>query len=323
VIGAGLAGLTCAEELIRAGWSVTIVDKARGSGGRASTRRVGDLRFDHGAQVLTARDPRFEAWVAAWEAKGCLATWAGLRVRIRSGAILDRQPDCGRFVGVPGMSGPIRELARTHGVRFGVRVEELIRRPDGWQASCAGGESLGSFDQVVLATPAPQASHLLEPVAPELAARVREIEFAPCWAALVAFSERPPVEWDSAQVEGSPLVWIAHNTSKPGRPQGGASCWVLHAGGSWSEDHLERPSEWVADELLAALAELMPGPLPKIVHLDAHRWRYASPVKPLGVSYLSAPELGLSVCGDGLLGERLEAAFLSGLALGEHLVVQD
>ena len=39
VIGAGMAGLSCARHLQEAGCRVTVFDKARGPGGRMSTRR--------------------------------------------------------------------------------------------------------------------------------------------------------------------------------------------------------------------------------------------------------------------------------------------
>ncbi|TGN44114.1 FAD-dependent oxidoreductase, partial [Paracoccus liaowanqingii] len=62
IIGAGLAGLTCAGRLAQAGLSVTLFDKGRGPGGRLATRRADDgLRFDHGALWLAARDPGFAA----------------------------------------------------------------------------------------------------------------------------------------------------------------------------------------------------------------------------------------------------------------------
>ena len=61
VIGAGVAGLTCARELARSGVDVGVFEKARGGGGRAATRRTGDYHFDHGAQYFTARDARFVA----------------------------------------------------------------------------------------------------------------------------------------------------------------------------------------------------------------------------------------------------------------------
>jgi predicted NAD/FAD-dependent oxidoreductase len=320
VVGAGLAGLTCARELIAAGWEVTLVDKGRGAGGRSSTRRAGALRFDHGAQVITPRDPRFAAEVAAWEQAGWVETWRGLRVRLRGGEVVERLPDCARAVGVPGMSRPIRELAAARGARFGVRVEALAGAPGRWLARCSDGAELGPFEHVAVATPAPQAAPLLEPVAPRLAEAARGVAFEPCWAGLVAFPERPAVPWESAQVEGSPLVWVAHDGSKPGRPDEGPSCWVLHAGPAWSQDHLELDADAVAAALLAAFAELVGAPLPAPVHLAAHRWLYASPVEALGEDCLHDAALGVGLCGDGCLAPRLEGAYLSGLALGEQML---
>ena len=70
VIGAGPAGAICARTLANHGVPVTVFDKGRGAGGRLSTRRADDARFDHGAQFLTARDPQVLRWVSDWEEAG-------------------------------------------------------------------------------------------------------------------------------------------------------------------------------------------------------------------------------------------------------------
>ena len=79
VIGAGLAGLSCAQALLRAGHTVHVFDKARGPSGRMSTRRAEDAhgpwQCDHGAQYFTARDPAFRAEVARWQQAGVAAVW--------------------------------------------------------------------------------------------------------------------------------------------------------------------------------------------------------------------------------------------------------
>ena len=61
VVGAGMAGLTAASELQQTNLNVLIIDKGRGVGGRLASRRIGPATFDHGAQFMTARDPRFAA----------------------------------------------------------------------------------------------------------------------------------------------------------------------------------------------------------------------------------------------------------------------
>ena len=66
VIGAGIAGLSCATELQGAGVTVRIFEKSRGPGGRMSTRRGEAWPCDHGAQFFTAQDPEFLAELIRW-----------------------------------------------------------------------------------------------------------------------------------------------------------------------------------------------------------------------------------------------------------------
>ena len=52
IIGAGAAGLTCAQQLLRNGFTVSIFDKSRGVGGRLASRRITNGIFNHGASRI-------------------------------------------------------------------------------------------------------------------------------------------------------------------------------------------------------------------------------------------------------------------------------
>ena len=75
IIGAGLSGLSAAVDLQQAGHNVLLVDKGRGLGGRLAGRRIGEASFDHGAQFMTTRNPRFAATVQDWIAAGVAEEW--------------------------------------------------------------------------------------------------------------------------------------------------------------------------------------------------------------------------------------------------------
>lgn len=319
VVGAGIAGLACAELLRRRGWQVRLFDKGRGPGGRMSTRRARGWRFDHGAQYFTVRDARFARAVEAWRRAGVVARWDGEIVVLEDGS---RRPTGGgteRWVGVPGMSAVCRHLGAGLEVAFGTRVERLERAGESWRLTSAAGEQLGRYDAVVVAVPAPQAAHLLAPVAPGVAARCARVDMAPCWAAMVAFDRPLELGFDGAFVHRSALSWVARNGSKPGRPPGEA--WVLHGSPDWSRDHLELAPEAAAERLLAALAAACGGIERRPVFLDAHRWRYALPAEPLPETCLLDAGLRLAVCGDWCAGPRVEGAYLSGRAAAERLAV--
>ena len=138
------------------------------------------------------------------------------------------------------------------------------------------------------------------------------VPMTPCWAVMVAFDSKIQVPWDGAFVHGSPLSWVARNSSKPGRSQQNDS-WVLHATSEWSAAHLEQSPETSATELLAAFAQLVDAPLPSHRYLQAHRWRYSLGSDPSERKTMVDTENRLMVCGDWLSGGRVEGAFLSGV----------
>lgn len=310
IVGAGLAGLACAERLGAGGHDVRLFDKSRGPGGRMASRRAeteaGTVQFDHGAQYFTVRDAGFRSRVDAWEAGGVAARW----------------PAAGddAWVGVPTMTSPAKALAAGKDIAWPVRIEELARRPDGWwlHATGPGGIRLddGPFDAVILALPAEQGAPLAAPWAPELASRAAATPSAPCWTLMAAFGEQLPIDPDILKRRGI-IDWASRNNTKPGRS--GPESWVVHADADWSAAHLEEPADHVLAALLDALAGAAGTALPTPLHAAAHRWRYArSGTDGNGVAWDAA--CGIGLCGDWLLGPRVESAWLSGTCLAEAVL---
>lgn len=312
VIGAGISGLTCAGVLRDSGHEVRVYDKARGPGGRMSTRRADERRFDHGAQYFTVRDSRFEQFLAPLMEDRIVAPWEGRVADLDRGVVSPKGDDTTRFVGVPGMNALCRYLARGTRILFNTRVTHLAREGARWRVHAGEDRDLGSFDAVVVSAPAPQAAELLATAAPEMAARAASAPMSACWAVMAEFSHALDVQFDAAFVHESPLSWIARNGSKPGRPDHEA--WVLHGSPAWSESHVDLERTDAGERLVEALREALGGQAFETVHLAAHRWLYALPTEPLTESCLFDPELALAACGDWCGGPRVEGAFLSGLA---------
>lgn len=313
IVGAGMAGLACAEGLTDAGHDVVLWDKGRAPGGRMSTRRVptsvGEAHFDFGAQFFTVRDPAFLVRVDRWITAGLVAPW----------------PPAGSdaHVGVPAMNAPLRQMAAALRVHWSTRAARIDRLATGWRlhsddgaadvAGCVADDLL--VDGLVVAIPAEQAATLLATVAPEVAARATATPSLPCWSAMLAFAATIPS--NRSYLRGKGIIGVAsRNSSKAGRT--GPESWVIHASPEWSTLHLDADPIWITETLVAALAELLGSRLPPVVSASSHRWRFARSGSDGGGSIWDI-ERRLGVCGDWLIGPRVEAAWISGTALAGRI----
>ena len=116
------------------------------------------------------------------------------------------------------------------------------------------------------------------------------------------------------------IAWAARNSAKPGRAE--PETWVVQASAAWSSAKLEASADDVIKLLLAGLSDAAGVPIPKPIAALAHRWRYALSAGT-GDGALWNPALGLGVCGDWLLGPRVECAWLSGRMLAQACVEQN
>lgn len=311
VIGAGISGLMCARTLVDHGFPVTLFEKSRGVGGRMATRRTNDgLRFDHGAQYFTVRDGRFRRYVESWIEDGIVEPWRGQIVVLDNGTIKEEKTGADRFVAVPGMNAICKHISADLDIRFQTRVAPLKRDDDVWHVTGDDGGRLGTFDVAVVSAPAGQTADLLE-AAPSLAARARSTVMHECWAVMLAFRQSLGLEFGGAFVHGSPLSWIARNSSKPGR-NAEPETWVLHASAEWSHAHIEASAESVEEQLTGEFWRAIGLPPTPANFRTAHRWRLSLPPEPLADSCLFDAEIKLAACGDWCAGPRVEGAFLSG-----------
>lgn len=304
VLGAGIAGAAAARVLADAGHQVCVLEKSRGPGGRMATRREQGLAFDHGAQFLTVRDRRFAAQVRHWREAGLVVPW-----HPRSTA-----PDRGRerLLAVPGMNALARHLMADIELRTGTRVASAVREPDGWRLDDDHGDVLARADALVVTAPAPQAADLLRTPAPTLAAALDDVAYDPCWAALLAL-DRPVPGLDCLHGgPDQPLAFASAMASRPGRAPEPA--WVVHAGAGWSRRHLDASPAQVLPDLVDAFCAASGLPAGAIVSAQCHRWRHALCTAPLARPALHDAGLDLAVAGDGLLGGRVESAWLSAAA---------
>jgi renalase len=328
VIGAGIAGATCAHALSAAGVSVRVIDKSRGVGGRLATRRLewqdahGQrrvARLDHGTPAFTASSAEFRQFLARALQPDALVPW---RPVLASGS-RPLDSDAPLWLPQPDMPSLCRALLRDIPTTGSVAVDRLQHGPLGWQIEASGSTLAGHFDAVVLALPPAQAAPLLAPHRNDWAQRASIALMQPCWTLMgVAHRTAGQRPWDVARPDSGPLAWVMRNDARPGRePPADVTHWVAHARAGWSRQHLEQPADWVQGQMQSALQDCLAEPIPWL-HVAVHRWRYAMP-QPQATAGAARcwwdNSRGLGVCGDFLGGTGVEGAWQSAQALIEAM----
>jgi hypothetical protein len=313
VVGAGIAGVACAGALADADVDVRLIDRGRRIGGRMASRRYGERPVDTGASYVTARDPRFQAVVAQWVRDGLARPWTDTFHVATPEGLQGTRTGPMRYAAPDGLRSLVESLAAGLAPEYPAEVEAVEHDPATGALRVDGAECAA----VALCMPGPQALDLLpEHLAGERAAAARTWE--PALALVAHWPARAWPSIDGAFVNDSPvLTFVADD----GRRRGdGAPVLVAHSDPVLAAAHLDDPR--AAGPLMLAELRAALGIASAPDAWDVRRWSLAKPLASRDDPFhLGAAGIGLA--GDGWHGpSRVEAAYLSGLALGEAIAAR-
>jgi len=328
VIGAGLAGLVCAQELQQKGHKVIVLEKSRGVGGRIATRRLENTCFDHGFRYLENQGKHTQALIDELTKANIIEPWCANIYQHSTTKGLqpeNRNP----YIAPQGMSAVAKFLATDLDIWFQCRVTGLSEQNDAWQLTLDSPQNKPQqirAKALVMAIPAPQALNLIEaqeiPRLPSsFVEQLRAIEFQPCISVITSYTQAFQESWQAIRFSDHPnLAWICLDSSK--RNLYPDNIFVIQSNADFAHKYLDTENlEAVGQELLNSASEVLSW-LNQPEWMISHRWRYAFPHRHLGATHLATNNpLPLICCGDWCEGNLAEGALKSGLttasALGE------
>ena len=327
VIGAGMAGLVCAQELTQAGYSVIVIDKSRGVGGRVATRRLFDTKADHGACYIKPGDELSQRLITLLAQKGDLEVWTDkLYVQENSSSPIANSSLSLPSTAPKGMNVIAKFLAQGLNINRGQRVNKIILNSQNqWHLTSETNEEF-TASSVIVAIPAPQAVMLLETLAENLLdnkflKKLRSVEYYPAITVMAGYpdsSQQP--EWKAITFKNNPVLgWIGLDSSKRKNPV--QPHFVIHSSADFAEKYFESELQQVGQQILAnAASDVNLQWLKNPQWMQVHRWRYAFPKTPLQQTCLTAEtSSSLVCCGDWCGGNLIEAAMHSGIAAAEYI----
>jgi renalase len=319
IIGAGISGLTLAQHL-KDYADVVVYDKARGVGGRMSTRFADPFYFDHGTQFFTARSMAFQSFIAPLITKGVIAEWKGKVVTYQADkSVKDRLWFEPHYVAVPHMNSLCKHIADGIDVRLSTEIAPLgEKHADDWELFNKDGAALGVFDWVICTAPPTQTVNLFKAALPSDSV-LYNVKLQGCFTLMIGFHATWSKPWMAAKVHESPIEWIAVNSTKPGRNKDITSL-VIHSRNDWAEQHLEDDLHETQAYLVSQFEAITGIGCDKTDYLSLHRWKYANVQTEEKINYHLDPQKKIAAIGDWASTSRIEAAWLNAVKLAKHIV---
>ena len=323
IVGAGLSGLTIAN-VIGDHAEVTVFEKARGVGGRMSTRYADEFYFDIGAQFFTARNKHFKQFLAPHFSSGLVQEWQGKVVTFEKGKEMsDRIWFEPHYVATPGMNHLCKKLAENIKIHLNCDIAPLGEKSKhGWELFDKNGNELGCYNWVISTAPPVQTTHLFDNFLPQDSS-LSQSKFLACYSLMFGFRKKWEHSWMAANILNSPLEWIAVNSTKPGRNHN-LTTLVVHSSNKLAEAHVEDDLEKTEYFLRDELQQILKFDISDPEYFSLHRWRYALLDKPnsdkIKNEYYYDEVLQLASVGDWCSRSRIEDAWLNSHELGLRIV---
>lgn len=328
IIGAGVAGLNCARQLqaqMGNSGKILVVDKSRGLGGRLATRRLANTHADHGVCYIKAQGDKFRQEIAELVEREILRRWTEEIHRWDGrGEIQAPFKTSACYVSATGATAIAKYWARDLEV-IGDRTITHIQPIDrGWQIEAQDWSV--EARQVVLALPPAQAAEIVRNVVePDCLTQLQSIEFTPIITAMATYPTAllpasMELDWQGIQGQNHPsLGWIGLDSSKQLSPI--QPVLVVQSNAEFAAQHFESLDLMAVGQGLIADAAVLSPWFAQPQLLQVHRWAYAFPKNPLPYPLIKALTAApLYFCGDWCGGNRVESAYLSGLAVAAQIL---
>ncbi|BFM50964.1 FAD-dependent oxidoreductase [Marinomonas sp. THO17] len=315
IIGAGLAGSLCAEQLTKAGLSVCVLDKSRGSGGRAGSKRINDTdSCELGTPFILASQASTQKLFEQLNKQNLASPWQQASTK-----------ESIAYVGTPKMSSITRHWLHYAHLITNTKVHQLDRinkngelcwllRDDKYQ-SCVLATNL------IIATPAHQAAMLLATHADLAVLLLRANQACKGYFSQWAMWLETQASDLKALVEPkkSFIQRMIKDNHKPARNVQDHDRWVIQTSADWTAEHLDQDKEWIAQQICKEFAEHTEQRILK--RGEPHRWFFSRYVENRGnKTFAWSPENQVGLAGDWLCQGDAEGALISALTLTDWII---
>jgi len=335
IVGAGITGCLLANFIESKSVNVSIFEKSRGCGGRASTKQTDWGQCDLGATTVLAQKVGFKDFMGSLCDHDIVSQWPRKIFVSQQNTDIKQSlenvvSDNEYYVFNSKMNAACRHWIKNANLHTNNLISQIrFILGKGWQLKSNGLWQAELFDKVVITAPWPQSKVLIEQS--ELSLKLPDFSqsWTSCWSIAFKLNQLVVSDADLVYFEDQSIRTLVRDSGKPLRPQvfdadtgGESEIWVAQLTNNLSDELGKEGKDKAISIATKELCKLFDLPDKSILNTYAHYWRYARPrdgQKPLGI--LNQHEFGLYAGGDWSFGTSIESAYEAALALSQSIIM--
>ncbi|WP_293762224.1 NAD(P)-binding protein [uncultured Paraglaciecola sp.] len=338
VIGAGFTGCLLANFLDSPDIEVSIFEKSRGCGGRASTKQTDWGQCDLGASIVHAQKADFIDFMQGLCDQKLASKWPK-NIFVSQHNTLTNQTlenfisEKVHYVFNSKMNAVCRHWIKNTKLYTNNLISQIRYVDDkGWQLKSNEVWHAEWFDKVVLTAPWPQTQVIIEQSELQMILPESSQSWTSCWSIGIKLEHPEKLDIpdiDLVYLKAQSIQMLIRDSAKPLRPlplesTGHSEIWVAQLDNKLSDELGKQGKEKAVSVATEGICELFNIPEKSVSNIYAHYWGFAKPgddQKSLGI--LSQQKRGLYVGGDWSFGASIESAFEAALTISHSIITDE
>ncbi len=311
IVGTGISGSTIAN-LLKKKYSIQVIDKAKGLGGRSSNKRYKKLlSFDHGLQFISPKTKEFKKFILNLESKKVVKKWKGLHIDL-----LNNRDDYKlRYIGNNGNNDISKYMLKKTKVLLANEVLSISFNSRFWTLLLNNKKKIFSKN-LVLTCPYPQIKNLAKKYLNNKMNNLRII-MQPNITVMCAFKSPKIINVSSIKFKDSIISWASNENSKK-RFNSNLSLWTIQCNLNWSRKNInfyKKQKKLLTQKIIKKFSNLTGYEINHVEFAKIHGWKYAYNFKKSNIKSYWSKKNNLGICGDWFLGPKAENSWQSAVNL--------
>ena len=310
ILGSGLSGSTIAN-LLSKKYSVEIIDKANGVGGRSSNKKLNkNISFDHGLQYYSPKNREFKEFLEKLLKKKILKIWNGnhLDFTLKTG---DKS---NKIIGVKGNNDLNKYLLKNIKKNLNNEVKNIEFKKNYW--SIFGKNYKFNAKNIIISFPFYQSKKLAKKYLKKTLLNLK-VKMSPNITLLVKQKTKYQLPISSLKLNNKIVSWASNENSKE-RFLAKDNYWTIQTSEIYSKKIIniyKKKRKFFSNQIVNEFSNSLGLKSKNFKVFKIHGWKFSSNKHHTGKECYWDQNKRLGLCGDWFIGPKADSAWLSALSL--------